>query len=586
MNMIRIEGGFSHFQKGKPNHNIMASRMRYNMLKRTLLILLVFLPYDLFAKDRNVDALLELFNNSNGIYINANKFFDYLDKEEFIDEKIQFGPNTPVDSLRQQVWYWAAEWYNEVQEYGKAKEYALKALPLFRYPNTERAGCLNLLGIIHVRLGDFPTAAAYAKQSVDIDMKLGDPGRISSSLNTLAGTYMAADQAQEAEKFILQGLEYADRANNPGRKAILLGMASEVYHKLGNDNKSLSYARSAFELDSINDRKPKMAMRLSQMASSLAGLKRYDESETTYLRAISLLKDVGNLHSVGIDLNQLGFVYIEKKRHRDAIKCFTQASEIFSKMGDLYNNVYSHKGLYESYWSLNPDSAKIALNRFNILRDSLYHQASADALARYNAEFGNDRLQEEIKETKTARSRDLIMVLGGVMIIALIVFAIIRNRYHRQRAQMLELIKKVEELEEKCDEAEKNATIPNPESSRTADATEEKADDSQEFLTKLFVVVDAALTNKDYGVAKIASMMNMTERTFSRRLKEVTQQSPKMFISAIQMERCAKLLLDNPNKTIGEIATLCGFEEASGFSHAFKRVYGCSPTSYREQAKK
>lgn len=78
-------------------------------------------------------------------------------------------------------------------------------------------------------------------------------------------------------------------------------------------------------------------------------------------------------------------------------------------------------------------------------------------------------------------------------------------------------------------------------------------------------MVDTALDNKDYGVAKIASMMNMTERTFRRRLKEVTDQSPKIFISAIQMERCAKLLLENPTKSIGEIAYLCGFEEASCF---------------------
>lgn len=553
--------------------------------KRILLLFILGVFIVSQAYPNEADLLIGKFDRTNQA-IDSNKFFDFLDKKEFTDEKIEYGWDTPADSLRQQVWYWAAEWYNEVQEYGKAKEYALKALPLFRYPNMEKADCLNLLGIIHVRLGDFPTAASYAKQCVDIDMKLGDPDRISSSLNTLAGTYMAADQAQEAEKFILPGLEYADKANNTGRKAILLGMASEVYHKLGDDAKSLSYAKNAFELDSINGRKPKMAMRLSQMASALAGLKRYKESEATYLRAISLLKEVGNLHSVGIDLNQLGFVFLEQKRNGDAVKCFTEASEIFSKMGDLYNNVYSHKGLYESYWSINPDSAKIALDRFNTLKDSLYHQASADALARYNAEFGKDRLQEEIQRTKTARSRDLIMAIGLFIIIAIIAGVIIRGRYLRHRSQMLQLIKKVEKLQEKCDEAEKNMAETPKEGVEISRTSEDKPDDGAEFLTKLFVVVDSALTNKDYGVAKIASMMNMTERTFSRRLKEVTQQSPKMFISAIQMERCAKLLLENPNKTIGEIANLCGFEEASGFSHAFKRVYGCSPTAYREQAKK
>lgn len=552
-------------------------------------IVAIILPLSLYgnevAQNAEFDTLVENFNSSGGTVSCANKLFIYLDKKEFTDSKIVFTNNTPSDSLRQQVWYWAAEWYNEQQEYQKAKEYGLKALPLFRYPNMEKADCLNLLGIIHVRLGDFASAAAYAKQCVDIDMKLGDPDRISSSLNTLAGTYMAADQAREAEKFILQGLEYADKANNLTKKAILLGMASEVYHKLGNDNMSLDYARRAFALDSIHDRKPKMAMRLSQMASALAGLKRYNESENQYQRAILLLKEVGNRHSIGIDLNQLGFVYIEQKRPREAISCFRQAAEIFDQMGDLYNNVYSHKGLYESYWSIDPDSAKIALDRFNILKDSLYHQASADALARYNAEFGKDRLQDEIQNARTARSRDLIIAIGLFIVIALIAAVIIRVLYRSHRLQMLKLIKEVEELQKKCEEAEKDREAETSEEATTPDIVGKETNESNEFLAKLFDVVNEVLTNREYGVAKIASMMNMTERTFSRRLKKFTGQSPKMFITAIQMERCAKLLVENPNRTIGEIANLCGFEEASGFSHAFKRVYGCSPTSYREQHK-
>lgn len=573
-------------EHGRFNHKHLGRFLESFSIKWLMIVVAIYVGMDYAqAMPQNIDKLIEIYETKGCRVDDANKIFDCLNKEEITDSKIVFAENTPKDSLRQQLWYWVAEWYYDVQDYPTAKKYALKALPLFKYPNMGRSDCLSLLGIIHVRLGEFAPAASYAKQCVDIDMKLGDPDRISSSLNTLAGTYMAADQAQEAEKFILQGLEYADQAHNSGRKAILLGMASEVYHKLGDDNKSLSFARNAFELDSINGRKPKMAMRLSQMASALAGLKRYNESEATYLRAISLLKEVGNLHSVGIDLNQLGFVYLEQKRNREAVQSFTEASEIFSKMGDLYNNVYSHKGIYESYWSINPDSAKIALDRFNTLKDSLYHQASADALARYNAEFGKDRLQEEIQRTKTARSRDLIMAIGLFIVIAIIAAVIIRARYRRHRSQMLQLIKKVEELQAKCNEAEKNMAETPKEGIEIPETLADKTDDGQEFLTKLFVVVDAALTNKDYGVAKIASMMNMTERTFSRRLKEVTQQSPKMFISAIQMERCAKLLLENPNKTIGEIANLCGFEEASGFSHAFKRVYGCSPTSYREQTK-
>ena len=64
--------------------------------------------------------------------------------------------------------------------------------------------------------------------------KLRDPDQTSSALNTLAGINLAANHPRQAEKHILQALRYASRANNPPRQAVINGMASEIYYKLGN----------------------------------------------------------------------------------------------------------------------------------------------------------------------------------------------------------------------------------------------------------------------------------------------------------------------------------------------------------------
>ena len=133
----------------------------------------------------------------------ANLFFGELLKAEFIDEEIAFPDGTPADSLCQQVWYWAGEWMYDQQLYEQAEAYALKALPLCHYPNDFKADCLNLLGLVYVRKGDMKNAANYAKQCLEIDMKSGDDDRISSSMNTVAGIYMAGYQAKEAEQYIL-----------------------------------------------------------------------------------------------------------------------------------------------------------------------------------------------------------------------------------------------------------------------------------------------------------------------------------------------------------------------------------------------
>lgn len=95
--------------------------------------------------------------------------------------------------------------------------------------------------------------------------------------------------------------------------------------------------------------------------------------------------------------------------------------------------------------------------------------------------------------------------------------------------------------------------------------------------------IDNAIAKGAITVADIAAAMNMSERTFCRRMKDLTDITPRVFISRIRMDRCARLVLDFPNKPLKEIAPLCGFGEASGLSHAFRRAFGCYPTAYRER---
>jgi AraC-like DNA-binding protein len=99
---------------------------------------------------------------------------------------------------------------------------------------------------------------------------------------------------------------------------------------------------------------------------------------------------------------------------------------------------------------------------------------------------------------------------------------------------------------------------------------------------RLVQVVNDNLSSGQYGVETIASEMNMSVQTFRRRLMSVTGESPKAFISAIQMERAAKLLTDNPDMPISRVANLCGYDETNSFGRVFKRAYGVTPSQYRE----
>ena len=535
------------------------------------------MPFAAAAVERPDDAatekLIEKFSSSAADVASANRFMKILEKDELLEEPFSFGADTPADSLRQQVWYWAAEWYYERQQYERAGDYARKALPLFSYNGTAKADCLNLLAIISVRLSDFTKAATYAKQCLAIDMKTGDVDRISSSLNTLAGTYMAAGSPEQAEKYILQGLEYAEKADNASRKAILLGMASEVYYKTGDFGKSLDYANRAYSLDSLTGNARRLPVRLSQRAAALAGLDRTADAESTYRSAIVALREVGNVHSLAIDLNQLGQLLLKQQRSEEAIACFSEAASIFGRMGDLYNLVHSHKGLYESYWDSNRDSAKVELERFNMLKDSLYSQATAEALARYTAEFDNERLRSENDDLQRRHRNNTILWIILAIMVVVVPMSMVRLVSRRHRKQIQALIERIESLEEerRAEAKPKDVNVVAPgEVKPTCD----------DFITCVVAEVERGLSCGEYGVAQIAAKMNISEQTFRRRVSESTGKSPKIFISAIQMSRAAKLLSDNRRMSVGDVASACGFGDAETFSRAFKRTYGCSPSRY------
>lgn len=532
-----------------------------------LLLLLLCAP----LRAQETVRLAETFDRSGSV-ADANRFLAYLDGEEFTDEKIHFDSSAAPDSVRRTVWYWAGEWFNEAQDYPRARRYALRALPLFRHADAERGDCLNLLAIICVRLADFPSAAKYATECVRIDVRLGDPDKVSSSLNTLAGIHLAAGQPREAAQRIGEALRYAARADNPKRRAVLNGMASEIYYKLADYPCALAYARTAFRLDSARADEGKMAIRLSEQAAALAGMERHAEAERTYRRAIPMLRRAGNAHSEAIDLNQLGFVLIKLRREREAVGCFRRAAELLAPMGDLYNRCHSLRGLYEAYWTLSPDSARMELERFHALRDSLYSTATATALGRYEAEFGNDRLREELSDRRHMRRRDLCLAAVAFAVLAVGGVWVHRRRVRAYRRELRRLCLEVERLE---------SAPTAPASGGERGAGEQSAAEALGLRHQVVEAVRAGMAGGDISVGSIAARLNMGEQTFRRRFVEETGRQPKMFITAIQMEHAARQLLRDPSRPVGEVARQCGFDEASAFSHAFRKAYGCSPSQYR-----
>lgn len=86
------------------------------------------------------------------------------------------------------------------------------------------------------------------------------------------------------------------------------------------------------------------------------------------------------------------------------------------------------------------------------------------------------------------------------------------------------------------------------------------------------------------SLASIASQVGWSPYHFARRFRGRFGTSVHRFVVGRRIQRARELLAQGES-TIQEIALACGFASHSHFSDAFRRSVGCTPTSYRREAR-
>ena len=553
------------------------------MKKLFSLLVLSLCVVAVMATDRKepekIDTLLEQFDHKPGLKT-AREFFAYMDEEEFMDEPVVFTDATPLDTMKALVWYWAGEWYYAEQDYPRAEKNLLRALELMEYADEKSiSDNLAMLGLAYMRQSKYEEALHYMRRCYQLDSKSGDPDRISSSLNTIAGTLLAAGNPEEAEGYSLRAITYAKKANNPSRMAVIYGMASEIENRLEHKEQALLYADSACLIESSTGNRYKMAVRLTQKASILLALNRNDEAEHILADVVPYFRETGDQLSLAIALNKRGQAASGLGHEEEAVTYLSEAIDICRRIGNPYNEAYAQRAIYEILYKSNPDAARVHLERYHQLKDSLYSHATAEQLARFNAEFGRDELVKE-KEQLTRSNHRLagIGVAVGVGAILCIVGSLIwfRRRQSKTNELLSTVMTELNEARRSPASAAEQETEPEPEENVEYLTHEDKT-----FLKKLILSVTQMMDHQAVTVTQIADKMCMSPKTLNRKVKYLTGEGAKRYMMRIQLEQARIMLLQDLDIPIVEVGNCCGFDDHSSFTRTFTQNVGMSPSDYR-----
>lgn len=85
-------------------------------------------------------------------------------------------------------------------------------------------------------------------------------------------------------------------------------------------------------------------------------------------------------------------------------------------------------------------------------------------------------------------------------------------------------------------------------------------------------------------VGRLVDSIDMPERTLKRRFKEATGQTLIERVQNLRIEE-AKRQLESERRSIDDISTAVGYEDAAFFRRLFKRRTGITPSEYRKMFK-
>lgn len=124
--------------------------------------------------------------------------------------------------------------------------------------------------------------------------------------------------------------------------------------------------------------------------------------------------------------------------------------------------------------------------------------------------------------------------------------------------------------------------MPSMSSIESPEVDEETASLEDPFITQILSIVNENLQNTDFNVKKLAEMLNMSQPTLYRKVKQLTNFTIIELVRGVRLKRSAELLKTR-QYNVQEVAEMVGYNDIPTFRKHFVDFYGTTPSTFNNK---
>ncbi len=116
--------------------------------------------------------------------------------------------------------------------------------------------------------------------------------------------------------------------------------------------------------------------------------------------------------------------------------------------------------------------------------------------------------------------------------------------------------------------------------SRLATPIASKSEEDQKFLTTISDFLYQHISDYNFKIEDLLVELGMSRSKFYRKLKSLTDLSPKDYIRKLRLDYATKILI-KADFSVAEVAYKVGFSDVKYFSKIFKKEFGITPSEFK-----